>query len=86
MRAAYEARVQGADVALITKVHPVRSHSNAAQGGINAALTDRDDAWEDHAFETVKGSDYLGDQDSIMILSAGCWPRDYWPRKYGRDF
>ena len=69
MRAAYEARVQGANVALITKVYPVRSHSNAAQGGINAALTDRDDAWEDHAFETVKGSDYLGDQDSIMILS-----------------
>ena len=69
MRAAYEANAQGANVALITKVYPVRSHSNAAQGGINAALTDRGDAWEDHAFETVKGSDYLGDQDSITILA-----------------
>lgn len=74
MRAAYEAHSQGADVALITKVYPVRSHSNAAQGGINAALTDRGDAWEDHAFETVKGSDYLGDQDSISILSQDAGP------------
>ena len=75
MRAAYEAHSQGADVALITKVYPVRSHSNAAQGGINAALTDRGDAWEEHAFETVKGSDYLGDQDSISILSQDAGPR-----------
>ncbi len=74
MRAAYEANAQGANVALITKVYPVRSHSNAAQGGINAALTDRGDAWEDHAFETVKGSDYLGDQDSITILSQDAGP------------
>ena len=74
MRAAYEADAQGANVALITKVYPVRSHSNAAQGGINAALTDRGDAWEDHAFETVKGSDYLGDQDSITILSQDAGP------------
>tara|TARA_B100000315_G_scaffold260464_2_gene322137 strand:+ start:1089 stop:2792 length:1704 start_codon:yes stop_codon:yes gene_type:complete len=74
MRAAYEANAQGSNVALITKVYPVRSHSNAAQGGINAALTDRGDAWEDHAFETVKGSDYLGDQDSITILSQDAGP------------
>ncbi|HHZ82549.1 MAG TPA: FAD-binding protein [Nitrospirales bacterium] len=74
MRAAYEANAEGANVALITKVYPVRSHSNAAQGGINAALTDRGDAWEEHAFETVKGSDYLGDQDSITILSQDAGP------------
>ena len=69
MRAGLAAHRAGAKVAILTKVHPVRSHSNAAQGGINAALTDRGDAWEDHAFETVKGSDYLGDQDAIEILA-----------------
>jgi succinate dehydrogenase / fumarate reductase flavoprotein subunit len=69
MRAALAAHQAGADVAIITKVHPVRSHSNAAQGGINAALTDRGDDWEDHAFATVKGSDYLGDQDAIEIMA-----------------
>jgi len=69
MRSALAAHEGGAKVAIMTKVHPVRSHSNAAQGGINAALTDRGDKWEDHAFETVKGSDYLGDQDAIEILA-----------------
>ncbi len=54
-------------VALFSKVHPVRSHSVAAEGGINAALGP-DDSWEAHAFDTVKGSDYLGDQDAIDIL------------------
>ena len=68
LRAALAAGSSGVDVAVITKVHPVRSHSNAAQGGINAALTDRGDSWEEHAFETVKGSDYLGDQDAIEVL------------------
>jgi len=69
MRAALAAHEGGAKVAILTKVHPVRSHSNAAQGGINAALTDRGDTWEDHAFDTVKGSDFLGDQDAIEILT-----------------
>jgi succinate dehydrogenase / fumarate reductase flavoprotein subunit len=68
MRAALAARENGVDVAVISKVHPVRSHSNAAQGGINAALTERGDSWEDHGFDTVKGSDYLGDQDAIEIM------------------
>ena len=54
-------------VALFSKVHPVRSHSVAAEGGINAAIG-ADDSWEAHAFDTVKGSDYLGDQDAIEIL------------------
>src|SRR3954468_13837813 len=57
----------GASVAIMSKVHPVRSHSNAAAGGINAALN-VDDSWESHAFDTVKGSDYLGDQDAIEIM------------------
>ena len=68
MRAALAATDNGADVAVVTKVHPVRSHSNAAQGGINAALTDRGDDWRDHAYDTIKGSDYLGDQDAIEIM------------------
>ncbi len=67
MRAALEAARAGADVAVLTKVYPLRSHSVAAQGGINAALGD-DDSWETHAFDTVKGSDYLGDQDAIETM------------------
>ena len=68
MRAAIAARASGANAAIISKVHPVRSHSNAAQGGINAALTDRGDDWESHAYDTVKGSDFLGDQDAIEVM------------------
>ena len=69
MRAAIAAKEAGADVALVTKVHPVRSHSGAAQGGINAALgNESDDTPENHTFDTVKGSDYIGDQDAIAIL------------------
>src|SRR5256885_11996638 len=66
-RAALAAAEEGASVGILSKVHPVRSHSNAAQGGINAAL-DAEDSWESHAFDTVKGSDYLGDQDAIEIM------------------
>src|SRR5918911_1320205 len=66
-RAALAAADAGASVGILSKVHPVRSHSNAAQGGINAAL-DPEDTWESHAFDTVKGSDYLGDQDAIEIM------------------
>ncbi len=69
MRAAIEAFDSGADVAMISKIHPVRSHSGAAEGGINAALgnASEDDPVK-HAYDTVKGSDYLGDQDAIEIL------------------
>jgi succinate dehydrogenase / fumarate reductase flavoprotein subunit len=66
-RAAIAAAAEGASVGILSKVHPVRSHSNAAQGGINAALNP-EDSWESHAFDTVKGSDYLGDQDAIEIM------------------
>ena len=69
MRAAIEAYDEGADVALLSKIHPVRSHSGAAEGGINAALGNAsEDDPEKHAFDTVKGSDYLGDQDAIEVL------------------
>jgi succinate dehydrogenase/fumarate reductase flavoprotein subunit len=70
MRAAIAAHDAGADVAMISKLHPTRSHSGAAEGGINAALGNAaDDSPEIHAFDTVKGSDYLGDQDSIEIFT-----------------
>jgi succinate dehydrogenase / fumarate reductase flavoprotein subunit len=55
------------DVAVLSKVHPVRSHSVAAQGGINAALGEND-SWEAHAFDTTKGGLYLGDQDAIEAM------------------
>lgn len=74
MRAALEAQRHGADVALLSKVYPLRSHSTAAQGGINAALSEGD-SWESHALDTVKGSDYLGDQDAVEIIA----------REAGRD-
>ncbi|HEX5480735.1 MAG TPA: FAD-binding protein [Dehalococcoidia bacterium] len=70
MRAAIAAQQLGADVAMISKVHPVRSHSNAAQGGINGPGVGEDGGpWEEHAYETTKASDYLGDQDAITVLA-----------------
>jgi len=68
-RAALAAADAGADVAIVSKVHPVRSHSVAAAGGINAAINPADD-WRSHAFDTVKGSDYLGDQDAIEAMCS----------------
>jgi len=58
------------NVAVVAKTHPIRSHSVAAQGGIAATLknVDETDNWEAHAFDTVKGSDYLADQDAVEIL------------------
>lgn len=67
MRAAVEATLRKADVAVISKVHPMRSHSVAAQGGINAPLGEKDSV-DAHTFDTVKGSDYLADQDAAEIL------------------
>ena len=67
MRAAIEAAREGLNVALVSKIYPVRSHSVAAQGGINAALGNAD-SWEKHMFDTVKGSDYLADQNAVEIL------------------
>ncbi len=67
MRAALEV-CKDADVGILTKVYPSRSHSGAAQGGIAAALANsEDDSWEEHMFDTVKGGDYLSDQDAVEI-------------------
>lgn len=72
LRAALEGVTKGKDTALLSKVHPLRSHSVAAQGGINASLGNapkaEDDSWEDHAFDTIKGSDYLADQDAVEVM------------------
>ncbi len=59
------------NVAVVAKTHPIRSHSVAAQGGMAATLknVDTEDTWEAHAFDTVKGSDYLADQDAVAILT-----------------
>ncbi|MBI4784188.1 MAG: succinate dehydrogenase/fumarate reductase flavoprotein subunit [Oscillatoriophycideae cyanobacterium NC_groundwater_1537_Pr4_S-0.65um_50_18] len=58
-------------IAVVAKTHPIRSHSVAAQGGMAATLKniDPEDTWEAHAFDTVKGSDYLADQDAVEILT-----------------
>jgi succinate dehydrogenase / fumarate reductase flavoprotein subunit len=68
-RAALAAAQKGASVAIMSKVHPVRSHSVAAAGGINAAIS-LDDDWHSHAYDTVKGSDFLGDQDAIEVMCS----------------
>jgi len=84
-RAALAAARSGASVAIMSKVHPVRSHSNAAAGGINAALNP-DDSWESHAFDTVKGSDYLGDQDAIEIMCREAPEEVLWLEHQGVTF
>jgi succinate dehydrogenase / fumarate reductase flavoprotein subunit len=68
-RAALAAAETGSSVAIMSKVHPVRSHSVAAAGGINAAINVADD-WRSHAYDTVKGSDFLGDQDAIEVMCS----------------
>jgi succinate dehydrogenase / fumarate reductase flavoprotein subunit len=90
MRAAIEAFDTGADVGVVSKLHPTRSHSGAAEGGINAALGNKaEDSPEQHAFDTVKGSDYLGDQDAIEILAAEApgdiYQLEHWGCIFSRD-
>jgi len=72
LRAAIEAKQAGAEVAILSKVHPLRSHSVAAQGGVNAALDNvpapTHDSWENHAYDTIKGSDYLADQNAVEVM------------------
>jgi succinate dehydrogenase / fumarate reductase flavoprotein subunit len=72
-RAALAAVEAGRDVALVSKLHPLRSHSGAAQGGINAAVG-AEDSVDTHIFDTVKGSDYLGDQDAIELFCREAGP------------
>ncbi len=90
MRAAIEAHDRGANVGVISKLHPTRSHSGAAEGGINAALGNTaEDSPETHAFDTVKGSDYLGDQDAIEIFTAEApgdiYELEHWGAVFSRN-
>ncbi len=87
MRAAVEAAERGVDVAIVSKMHPVRSHSGAAQGGINAALGNREeDSPASHTFDTVKGSDYLGDQDAIAAMCEDAPKQIIWLEHRGCIF
>ncbi len=91
LRAAIEA-AKKYDVAVISRVHPVRSHSVSAQGGINASLKNhpegKDDSWEKHAFDTVKGSDYLADQDAAIIMAQDAptcvYEMEHWGTLFSR--
>jgi succinate dehydrogenase / fumarate reductase flavoprotein subunit len=80
----------GLKVGVISKVHPIRSHSVAAQGGINAALGNHpegtDDSWQKHAFDTIKGSDYLADQDAAELLCQRAVPTIYELDHWGVPF
>ena len=69
MRAALQLAESGLSVAVLSKVFPTRSHTVSAQGGITVALGNSgEDDWRWHMYDTVKGSDYLGDQDSIEYM------------------
>lgn len=92
LRAAIEARAAGLDVAVLSQVHPARSHSGAAQGGINAALANHPEGHDDsparHAFDTVKGSDYLADQNAVIQMTndapGAIFEMDHWGCPFSR--
>ncbi|MFK5937451.1 MAG: FAD-dependent oxidoreductase [Sulfurimonas sp.] len=83
--AARELQTAGKKVAVITKLHPLRSHSGAAQGGINAAFSDEDSV-ELHEFDTVKGSDYLADQDAVTFMCENAPETIRWAERMGAAF
>ena len=75
----------GKKVAVITKLHPLRSHSGAAQGGINAAFSDKDSE-ELHMYDTIKGSDYLADQDAVEFMCNQAPKTIRWAERKGAAF
>lgn len=83
--AAREVREAGLSACVLTKLHPLRSHSGAAQGGINAALGS-EDSTQLHVFDTVKGSDYLGDQDAIELMCTSAPETIRWVERMGAAF
>ncbi len=89
LRAALEAK-KYCDAAVLSMVYPVRSHSSTAQGGINAPLGNvpegREDTWEKHAYDTVKGSDFLADQDAVEMLTKDASERIYEMEHWGTPF
>jgi succinate dehydrogenase / fumarate reductase flavoprotein subunit len=90
LRAAIEAKQAGVDVAILSQVHPSRSHSGAAQGGVNAALANHPDAADDspqkHAFDTVKGADFLADQQAALQMTTDAVPAIYELEHWGCPF
>ncbi len=85
LAAAREIQSHGKHVAVISKLHPLRSHSGAAQGGINAALKEKDSI-KSHMFDTVKGSDYLADQDAVKLMCEGAPETVRWAESMGAVF
>lgn len=90
LRAALAVEQNGASCAVFSLVYPIRSHSVAAQGGINAALgnmqQEANDSWEKHAYDTVKGSDFLADQDAVGILTKAAPSTIYELESWGAAF
>ncbi|MGE4398944.1 MAG: succinate dehydrogenase flavoprotein subunit [Campylobacterales bacterium] len=82
--AARECQKAGLKTVVLTKLHPLRSHSGAAQGGINAALNEEDTSL--HEFDTVKGSDYIGDQDAIELMCKSAPETIRWIERMGAVF
>ncbi|MFZ5824342.1 MAG: FAD-dependent oxidoreductase [Bacillota bacterium] len=94
LRAAIAVHDRGVkDVAIISQLPPVRSHSVAAAGGINGSLANhpngKDDSWERHMFDTVKGSDFLADQDAAEVMAREAVPRiiemEHWGCPFSRN-
>ena len=87
LRASLQLSKANLDVAVISKVFPTRSHTVAAQGGIAAALANvSEDKWIWHMYDTVKGSDYLGDQDAIEYMCKHAAEAIYELEHYGMPF
>ena len=90
LRAAVESAMAGVDTAVLSLLYPVRSHSGAAQGGINAALANmeecKDDSPAKHAYDTVKGADFLADQDCAEIMTSDAPRRIYELEHWGVPF
>ena len=84
LRATFGMGASGLKTACITKVFPTRSHTVAAQGEIGAALGNMgEDDWRWHMYDTVKGSDWLGDQDAIEYMCREAIPAVYELEHYG---
>ncbi|MBI5301868.1 MAG: FAD-binding protein [Chloroflexi bacterium] len=90
LRAAVETAMMGVDTAVLSLLYPVRSHSGAAQGGVNAALANmpecKDDSPAKHAYDTIKGSDFLADQDCAEIMTTDAPKRIYELEHWGVPF
>jgi len=87
LRAAFGLAEKGFKTACISKLFPTRSHTVAAQGGINAALGNKtEDDWRWHAYDTIKGSDWLGDQNAIHYMCKEAINAVYELESYGLPF